>query len=360
MNLYSTSSKAARIASLISRAPHIRWCTRGLHQRRALLYKLEDGLGEFLPPPALKTVAVDWQQGLLDRLNEEVKDTEDEGLTLAQTVINTAAREDRTLAFNYASLALNNGFFLDHLRPPPPAPARDHSDQISAFLADNIRNYHGSLAQLKSEFSAAVLGMFTSGWVWFVTDKGGNTGVLPTYGPGTLLIRSRTYMAHARGPSLGDVIAKAEAEGSSVEHEFHYESGEKLNLSRPSSSSPARSPTAQPSPPGVSPSSPASGVPGTNNNPSGSNPLHPRFYSTFGLGTAPSIFDQGGIEQPMSKVETLNVGEVLYPLFCISVHEHAWMAAGYGVWDKEEWLKKFWSVVDWEKISQAYDAVAKR
>jgi hypothetical protein len=52
-----------------------RWCTRGLHNRRALLYKLEDGLGDFLPPPALKSIAVDWQQGLLERLNDEVKGT---------------------------------------------------------------------------------------------------------------------------------------------------------------------------------------------------------------------------------------------------------------------------------------------
>jgi Fe-Mn family superoxide dismutase len=50
----------------------------------------------------------------------------------------------------------------------------------------------------------------------------------------------------------------------------------------------------------------------------------------------------------------LNVGEVLYPLFCLSVNEHAWLSAGYGVWGKEAWLKEFWSVVNWEKASQAY------
>jgi Fe-Mn family superoxide dismutase len=44
-----------------------------LHQRRALEYPLEDGLGEFLTPEGLKMIAVDWQEGLLERLNEEVK-----------------------------------------------------------------------------------------------------------------------------------------------------------------------------------------------------------------------------------------------------------------------------------------------
>ena len=223
---------------------------------------------------------------------------------------------------------------------------------MSQPLAVTIRHQYGSLAELKSEFSAAALGMFTSGWVWFVTDKSGNTGILPTYGPGTLLIRSRTYLAHAKGPSLSDVIANAEVDGQRVEHELEYESGEKLNIS----SSPARSPTTQPSPPGVSPSSPTSGVRGSKD-PSGTSPLHPRFYSTSLLGAPASIYSQPNVEEPVSKVDLLNIGDVLYPLFCISVNEHAWMAAGYGVWGKEEWLKKFWTVLDWEKVSKAYDGV---
>lgn len=46
-----------------------------LHQRRALEYPLENGLGKFLSAEGLKTIAVDWQEGLLDRLNEEVRGT---------------------------------------------------------------------------------------------------------------------------------------------------------------------------------------------------------------------------------------------------------------------------------------------
>ncbi|PFH52547.1 hypothetical protein AMATHDRAFT_74033 [Amanita thiersii Skay4041] len=299
---------------------------RSLHQRRSLLYPLENGLGDFLPPPALKSLAVDWQQGLLDRLNEEVKDTEDEGLNLAKTVINTAAREERTLAFNYASLALNNSFFLDNLKPPPPPPAENHQSEISMQLLGAIRQQHGSLPQLKSEFSAAALGMFTSGWVWFVTDNVGNTGVLPTFGPGTLLIRSRTYMAHEKGLSLGDLATTGQL------------------------------PINQPTPPGVSPSSPISGVSGSNT-PNGI-PPHSRSYNIYR--PAASLLDENNENpEPKTKSELLNTGQVLYPLFCLSVHEHAWMAAGYGVWGKEEWVKKFWSVLDWEKVSKAYEAVKK-
>ena len=38
-----------------------------------LPYNVEDGMGDFLPPAALKLIAEDYQQGLLDRLNEQIK-----------------------------------------------------------------------------------------------------------------------------------------------------------------------------------------------------------------------------------------------------------------------------------------------
>ena len=38
-----------------------------------LPYKIEDGMGDFLSPSALKIIAEDYQQGLLNRLNEQIK-----------------------------------------------------------------------------------------------------------------------------------------------------------------------------------------------------------------------------------------------------------------------------------------------
>jgi Fe-Mn family superoxide dismutase len=46
---------------------------RHLHERVPLAYALEGGVGSFLSPEALQTVAVDWQQGVLERLNELVR-----------------------------------------------------------------------------------------------------------------------------------------------------------------------------------------------------------------------------------------------------------------------------------------------
>lgn len=72
LGLRCLSSSNASRTTAISRLKS-RWGTRNIHQRRSLLYPIEDGLGEFLPPAALKAVAVDYHDGLLQRLNEEVQ-----------------------------------------------------------------------------------------------------------------------------------------------------------------------------------------------------------------------------------------------------------------------------------------------
>ena len=46
---------------------------RQLHNRVLPLYDVQNGMGDFLPPASLKMIAEDYQQGLLDRLNDEVK-----------------------------------------------------------------------------------------------------------------------------------------------------------------------------------------------------------------------------------------------------------------------------------------------
>ena len=38
----------------------------------------------------------------------------------------------------------------------------------------------------------------------------------------------------------------------------------------------------------------------------------------------------------------------------MSVHEHAWMAGGYGVWGKERYLERFWTCLYWESVRDSY------
>lgn len=192
--------------------------------------------------------------------------------------------------------------------------------------------------------------MFTNGWVWLVTDAQGNLGILPTYGPSTLLIRSRMNMA-----TKGLIFR---------EHDPH------------GTEEPAP-PTAPPSnptttPPGVAPTSPASGLSSRLFGPSGSTlDTRARAYSyasrleeimkptkSFLDGDDDYSDDALGRKNGVPKV--LAVGDTLYPLFCLSTYEHAWMSAGFGVWGKEEWIVEFWKVLDWKKISKNYDDILNR
>jgi len=175
--------------------------------------------------------------------------------------------------------------------------------------------------------------MFSSGWVWFVTDTGGELGVLPTFGPSTLLIRSRENMNYANGRVLGEEDVEDQTQGS---------------LRTPSSSPFSKTP-----PPSLMSSSPSLGfsrptIP----------PLNRSIYSVPDA-TPSSIYDfpnPTDAAAPNTASDRLQkVGNVIYPLFCVPVYEHAWMSAGFGVWGKEDWLKEFWTVLDWEKVSKAYE-----
>jgi hypothetical protein len=62
----------SRSTCVFSRLKH-RCSKRSYHQLEKLPYPIENGLGDFLPPEALKVVAIDYQAGLLQQLNEELR-----------------------------------------------------------------------------------------------------------------------------------------------------------------------------------------------------------------------------------------------------------------------------------------------
>lgn len=208
--------------------------------------------------------------------------------------------------------------------------------------------------------------MFTSGWVWLVTDRSGRLGIIPTFGPGTLLIRSRLYMGF--GDELALELNPSQQSSFGPYHKAERDSpmtsasNVEMDVDVEDDIRPLRSPTGSPtSPTSPYPSSPVSGVAGGKQPPVPPNTLHPRFLSS---GSANAWAKRNSVykadekaSRPLpikTKQDLLNLGETLYPLFCISVYEHAWMAAGYGVWGKEAWLKEFWTVLDWQKVSTAY------
>ena len=67
LRLVSTNSRTSSVIKS-------RCGIRNFHKRVPLPYPIADGLGDFLPPAALKTL-VEYQDGLLSRLNDEVRGT---------------------------------------------------------------------------------------------------------------------------------------------------------------------------------------------------------------------------------------------------------------------------------------------
>jgi Fe-Mn family superoxide dismutase len=160
--------------------------------------------------------------------------------------------------------------------------------------------------------------MSSSGWVWCVQDPNGALGIVPTFGHGTVLVRNRLH----RSPFLAPVA------------------GEITDPRTPPSKDPAAPPTA---------TSPASGTSvrrtgGGASDKSRTPPSRP-------VGTHAPAYTGGALTSQLPGINFTKIGSILSPLFCISINEHAWISSGYGVWGKEEYLKRFWSVLDWKKVS---------
>jgi len=253
---YLASTRSALLRSRLP-TPISRRC---IHQLPVLPYNVKNGLGNFLSPAALRTVAVEYQTGLLENLNELVKDTDLENKSIVQTVLSTARDPAKVLTFNHACQALNNNFFLDNLKPPS-----GQESSIPPVLSNSIIQSFGSPDNLKSCLSAAVTGMSGTGWVWLVCDQRLELGVVATYGPSTLLARSRMQQVRA-----------------SPQKTVNLKSGR-----------------------------------------------------LAGANLSPGALNY--------------VGQSLIPLLCVSVHEHAWLL-DYGVWGKEEYMRRFWDVINWDKV----------
>jgi superoxide dismutase, Fe-Mn family len=190
------------------------------------------------------------------------------------------------------------------------------------------------------------MGMSSSGYLWFVTDQSGATAIIPTFGAGTLLVRSRQQQTPVGGLVLGEGL---KTKGVPVGNETQSNPDPvAASVSGPSATSPTS---------GHSHFSPPL------NPHSSSRAFHARTSSLadFSLSNTPSSIYSFSNEINLpeayhegARFDLTTLGETLFPLFCISVHERAWISAGYGVWGKEEWLNHFWTVLDWNKVSEAY------
>lgn len=159
---------------------------------------------------------------------------------------------------------------------------------------------------LVHSFASAALGMMGSGWIWLAADAQCNLGLVGTYGPGTLLVSNQTR----RGEYLDLLTEHSSPKQDSA---FKKESGEqaaKRNFSTSASTRAVMTSTSTP----------------------------------------PSIAYQSAPRFEQQR----DVRSELYPLLCLSIHEHAWLEE-YGIWGKEAYVTNFWNAVDWPKVQRDFD-----
>ncbi len=122
--------------------------------------------------------------GYIHKLNELIKDTELESLSLEALV---RASADPSGApnplFNNAAQAWNHAFYWQCLTPHKGIPGGD--------LAEVLNSQFGSVAGFQQRFSQAALGNFGSGWTWLVATPDGRLEIVNTGNADTPLIGDR-------------------------------------------------------------------------------------------------------------------------------------------------------------------------
>ena len=103
----------------------------------------------------------------VDKLNELVRGTEFDDMSLDRIVVATAGKKAKAkrLIFNNAGQHWNHSFFWKCMAPPS---SRD--GVIPASLERRIAKDFGGVDRFKKEFVAQGVGHFGSGWIWLIED----------------------------------------------------------------------------------------------------------------------------------------------------------------------------------------------
>lgn len=102
-------------------------------------------------------------KGYLDNLNKLIAGTEYADMSLADIVIATAGKNDKTAIFNNAAQTWNHTFYWQSLSP-------QGGGEPPAALKKRIEASFGDVAACLQELQAKAVGRFASGWAWLVVD----------------------------------------------------------------------------------------------------------------------------------------------------------------------------------------------
>ncbi|MEZ5543460.1 MAG: superoxide dismutase [Pseudomonadota bacterium] len=128
--------------------------------------------------PYLSRETLDYHYGkhhraYVDKLNELVKGTDFEQVSLEALVRATRPAADRSSAvYNNAAQAWNHAFYWRCLTPQAARPATQLREALAARF--------GSLDDFQLQFARAAVSTFGSGWTWLVAADGGRLEIVST------------------------------------------------------------------------------------------------------------------------------------------------------------------------------------
>jgi superoxide dismutase, Fe-Mn family len=101
----------------------------------------------------------------VDKLNELTSGTDLDGKPLEEVIASVSGKPDKQAVFNNAAQVWNHTFFWHCMTP-------GGGGRPQGALAEKIDGAWGGHDQFVSEFKAAAVARFGSGWTWLVDDNG--------------------------------------------------------------------------------------------------------------------------------------------------------------------------------------------
>ena len=261
------------------------------------------GIEGFISPEGFRISWTNQQQNLINKLNELTVGTPEEEMSIQKLVLYSARRSEKAALFNHASMAHNNHFYFEGLRPDTPKLANGETTEslIPKELRSDINLCISSVETMREEIFTTAMAMFGSGFVWVVHESGssGNLRILTTYNAGTPYPE-----AHSRLPVDMNTMDTKVPSGRYLTSKDHNRRMTEIN-----------------------------------NN-----------VGSFGH------YSKGHLEKKILGPGMDEMSHVV-PILCVKVWEHAWLYDySNGPRAKATYLKHWWNSIDWDTVYQRQQA----